>query len=431
MKEVSIYIPCFNSSSTIGECLEAVINQRYPLKEIVVVDDGSSDDTARIVSRYPVRLIKHNTNKGLAQARNTAINNIRSEYVAAIDSDCLPYPDWLELIMRRFVSSDIAGVGGRLVDKYKDAICDAWRSTHMKQSWDKEENPVFLFGSNTVFRKSVLEEVGLYNEKYISNYEDVELCERIKKMGYSLVYEPRAAALHLKKDDMRSLLNNYWEWHKEYYVRKNYYLDNKEFSDKLKDNVGLANRYIEEDISSGNFRISYIDFLLAVHHSLKDFEYYARRSDNINYDYSSISAWLSLLDLDFFYHFDYGKDKISTLLPKNNIFMENFFALIVLLNNIILDKFRSLEFNKMLCKHLLLSLYNISDNYLLDSILALTASDIDWSRLYKADHPYLNKTFLETLFTVMYKWVDQLIFNIPDIADIIEKSAKEAESTYN
>ena len=466
MREVSVYIPCFNSSATIKECLEAVINQKYPLKEIIVVDDGSTDGTRELLEEYlksigfRVKNIGENKrnmqyeirdlsaevstkvdttikyiyqeHRGLAHARNTAINNTESEFLAAIDSDCLPRPDWLELIMRKFISSDIAGVGGKLVDKYKDTVYDAWRSVHMRQYWDIKDNPSFLFGSNTVFRKDVLVKVGLYNEKYTSNYEDVELCERMKKQGYNFVYESQAMALHLKKDNICSLLNSYWEWHKEYYLRKDYYSNSESFADKLKDNVGLANRFIEEDTSSGRYRLSYIDFILAIHHSLKDFEYYIKKADNvINYDYSYKSAWFSLLDLDFFYHFDHGKDKISTLLPRNNAAMQNFFALIVVLDSIIFDKFRSFELKKILYRHLLLSLYNIGDDYLLDTILALTASDIDWSRLYKVRHLHIDGTFLETLFLKMQEWINQLIFNIPDIANIIEESAEEADNIYN
>ena len=433
MKEVSVYIPCFNSSATIKECLEAVFVQSYPFKEVIVVDDGSLDDTVSIASKHPVRIIRHKVNKGLACARNTAINNTESEFLAAIDSDCVLHPDWLKLIMRRFISPDIAGVGGKLVDKYKDTVYDSWRSVHMKQYWDIRDNPSFLFGSNTVFRKSALIKAGLYNEKYTSNYEDVELCERMKKKGHSFAYEPHAIVLHLKRDDMRSLLNSYWEWHKEYYLKKNYYSSKKNFADKLNDNVGLANRFIEEDISSGLVRLSYIDFILAIHHSLKDFEYYIiKRDDNsINYDHSSMSAWFSLLDLDFFYHFDYDRDKMSTLLPADKLIMQNFLALIIVLNSIVFDKLRSYELKRILYNHLLLSLYNIGDNYLLNKILTLTTSDIDWGKLYKVRHPHLDGAFIETLFLRIQEWMNQLIFNIPDIANIIEKSAKEADNTYN
>ena len=59
MQEVSLYIPCFNAAETIHLCLEAVFKQKYPLKGVLVVDDGSTDETVDIAAKYPVKIIRH------------------------------------------------------------------------------------------------------------------------------------------------------------------------------------------------------------------------------------------------------------------------------------------------------------------------------------------------------------------------------------
>ena len=69
-----------------------------------MVDDGSCDKTIQIVSQYPVKIIRHKANKGLAAARNTAVKNIKTDFVASLDADCLPEPDWLLRLMNKFNS---------------------------------------------------------------------------------------------------------------------------------------------------------------------------------------------------------------------------------------------------------------------------------------------------------------------------------------
>ncbi|MBU2257991.1 MAG: glycosyltransferase family 2 protein, partial [Candidatus Omnitrophica bacterium] len=94
MEKVTLYIPCFDAERTIKECLDSVIAQTYPINEIIIIDDGCQDKTMDIVSKYPVRVIKHDRNKGLAVARNTAFKECRNDFVAALDADCAAHSDW-------------------------------------------------------------------------------------------------------------------------------------------------------------------------------------------------------------------------------------------------------------------------------------------------------------------------------------------------
>lgn len=435
MNEVTFYIPCFNAAKTICFCLEAIFKQTYPLKEVVVIDDGSTDETVERVSRYPVRLIRHMSNRGLAAARNTAIRNINTEFVASLDADCLPETDWLEQLMKKFDSSEIAGVGGKLLETYSSTVFDLWRSAHMKQCWDEEENsPPFLFGSNTVFRKEALLKVGLYNEDFKNNYEDVDICARLKKEGYTLAYEPKAIVHHLKSDNIYSILNNYWSWNLGYYKKKGCYSNLEGFTLKLKDNIGLANRYIEEDIIFERYQLLYLDFLLALHHSLKDFEYFISQNKKKNFDipdFSLLSFWLALLDLTFFYHLDTARENLSTLMPESSAFFQNFFTLSLILGRFIKERFKSSKFKRILYKHLLVSVYKINDAYLLDKLLNLVEWHQDWNQFCKKTHPNLNTLFLKELSFNFQKWLDSLIFTFPNIIQMIEISAEKTDEVFN
>ncbi len=87
--KVSLYIPCYNAERYIARAIEGALRQTNALDEILVVDDGSKDGTREIASRYPVRIISHDRNRGLAAARNTGFRNARNELVASLDADCV------------------------------------------------------------------------------------------------------------------------------------------------------------------------------------------------------------------------------------------------------------------------------------------------------------------------------------------------------
>lgn len=424
--KVSLYIPCFNAQETIRPCLEAVLKQEYLLKEVLVVDDGSSDKTIKIVSEYPVKIIRHKANKGLAAARNTAIKNLKADFVASLDADCVPEPDWLECLMGRFNSPKIAGVGGKLLEAYSSSVFDIWRSVHMRQYWkDKERSPPFLFGSNSVFCKKVLINIGCYDERFKNNYEDVDICSRLKKAGYSLAYVPKAQVKHLKSDDICSLLNTYWRWNLGYYEKGRYYSNLKRFVFKIKDNLGLANRYLEEDIAAHRDKLIYLDFLLGLHHSLRDFECYIFQDNQEKHNLDSrLPLWLSLVDLTFFYHYGSTKNNISTLMPKRNIFLQNFLALNLILGGFIQKNFKNTKFRKILYKHLFLSIYGIDDIYLLDKLLNLVELHQDWQAVLKKKHLHINKPFLENLFLNLQEWLKNMVFRFPNIIQAIENSAE-------
>src|SRR5215207_9860716 len=93
---VSVVIPCYNQAHFLGEAIESVLDQSYPNFEIIVVDDGSPDDTSEVAGRYPeVRLVRQE-NRGLAGARNAGLSYSEGEYVVFLDADDRLLPEALE-----------------------------------------------------------------------------------------------------------------------------------------------------------------------------------------------------------------------------------------------------------------------------------------------------------------------------------------------
>lgn len=431
MEEVSLYIPCFNAEATITESLDAVFKQSFPLKEVIVVDDGSTDKSAALASRFPVRIIRHRQRNGLAAARNTALRSIKTDFVASLDADCAAEPFWLERLMQSFKEPRIAGAGGRVIEKNSHAVFDLWRSVHMKQSWgDRKSSPSFLYGANTVFRKNALMSVSYYDEGLKSNYEDVDVSRRLKKKGWSLIYDPEAPVYHLKTDTICTLLNTYWLWNVVYYKRKGFYAGPKHFLLKVKDNIGLANRYLVHDKAAGKDTLLYLDFLLALHHSFRDFEYYLSRDKNNFFfsDFPAADIWLSLMDLDFFYYFNAKKSVRSTFMPKSNTLIQNFLSLNLAIGRLIDDNFTHNRFKEIVFRHLFLSFNKTEDAQLIHSLLALTDRHQDWSGVLKKKQGNLHTSFLESFVASFEPWINGLSRRFPGIIGLIESAALLADA---
>lgn len=212
--DVSLYIPAYNAEKYLRKALNAVMELDPAPAEILIVDDGSSDRTVEVASEFPVRIVSHDGNKGLAAARNTGVTNSTCDLVASLDSDCVPRPDWLGSLLDCMNRPEIAGVGGKLVELNFTRLADKWRTLHMIQHRGDEiiDGSDFLFGHSTLFRKSALKKVGLYNERLRTNNEDEYISSRLLQSGFTLVYQPEAIVFHLREDTITSLLNTYWKW---------------------------------------------------------------------------------------------------------------------------------------------------------------------------------------------------------------------------
>jgi len=273
-QKVSVYIPCYNVEEYLARSIEGVLRQTHGADEILIVDDGSRDGTAEVAARYAVRILRHERNRGLAAARNTALRSARNDLVAALDADCVPEPDWLEKLVVHLGDATVAAAGGRLLETVQSSAADRWRKAHMPQEWGEApaRNPRFMFGSNVVLRKSVVEEVGWYDENLRTNGEDVDLSARLRARGYSFVYDPQAGVKHLRHDTVRSVLDAYWRWWR-YGVRA--------YSNGIRLRSVLGHLYsvhfrtnffglVRQDLRSRNYGLLWLDVLALLYMPYRD-----------------------------------------------------------------------------------------------------------------------------------------------------------------
>ncbi|MFH0783329.1 MAG: glycosyltransferase [Pseudomonadota bacterium] len=207
--KVSLAIPCFNAEIFIGQVLESIMAQTRQPDEILIIDDGSSDNTKKIVSQFSqIRLICHDNNQGIAAARNSAIKHASGDIIVFLDADALASPEYIEEMVAGFTGEDVAGVNGRAIESVQKTIYDKWRKDVLFQEWGDEhrQEVYFLFGMCAAYRKKVLEEVGGFNELFRISGEDMDISYRIRKMGYRLAYTPKALVYHLREDSRQTIM---------------------------------------------------------------------------------------------------------------------------------------------------------------------------------------------------------------------------------
>ncbi len=205
---VSVVVCSYNGGRTIRRCLEGLAALEYPDFEVIVVDDGSTDDTAAIAREYDVNLIR-TTNRGLSSARNTGLRAARGEIVAYIDDDAWPDPHWLHYLAATFLGSTHAAAGGPNVAPPGDgAIAECVANSpggpvHVLLTDREAEH---IPGCNMAFRRACLEAIGGFDEQFRVAGDDVDVCWRLQERGWTIGFHPAAMVWHRRRNSVRA----YW-----------------------------------------------------------------------------------------------------------------------------------------------------------------------------------------------------------------------------
>jgi GT2 family glycosyltransferase len=205
---ISVVICSFNGAETIGDALAAAQQLRYSNFEIIVVDDGSTDQTAAIAQDHGVRVIRQR-NRGLSAARNAGWRAARGEIVAFLDDDAAPDPHWLQYLAHAFTTSDFAGIGGPNIafptDGFAAHCVDhaPGNPTHVLLTDRVAEH---LPGCNMAYRRACLEAIGGFDAQFRIAGDDVDFCWRLQERGWRLGFHPGAMVWHHRRGTIRG----YW-----------------------------------------------------------------------------------------------------------------------------------------------------------------------------------------------------------------------------
>ena len=214
--KISVVVCTYNGSRTIEQTCSELMKLDYPDYEVIVVDDGSKDHTAQLVSKYDLKLIQ-TENHGLSSARNTGATAATGEIVAYIDDDAWPDPHWLRYLAMAYAAGDYAGVGGPNIapptgSETADAVANApGGPIHVLLTDDIAEH---IPGCNMSFRRSALQAVGGFDPLFRVAGDDVDLCWRIQGQGWKLGFTPAAMVWHHRRSSTRAYLRQQWGYGK-------------------------------------------------------------------------------------------------------------------------------------------------------------------------------------------------------------------------
>ena len=244
--KVSVIVCSYNGGQTIGECLIALDAVNYPDYEIVLVDDGSKDDTQKIVAAWLEKRAQKSSssssalssssvaaerreedkveeeeegrklpgfisivqpNMGLSYARNSGAHSATGEIFAYTDSDCMPDPDWLYYMVGTLLSGDYAGVGGPnisppAVNWIQAAVAAApGGPSHVLLTDVVAEH---VPGCNMAFYRWAFFSVGGFDPEYRKAGDDVDFCWRLQSQGGVVAFSPSAIVWHYRRFTLRA-----------------------------------------------------------------------------------------------------------------------------------------------------------------------------------------------------------------------------------
>lgn len=195
---ITVVIPAYNAIKFLPACLKAIRRQSLPADEIIVVDDGSSDQTSRVAEENGARVLPQ-SHRGPAAARNLGVKQARGEIVLFTDADCEPEPDWVEQLMVPFSDPLVAGVRGVCKTRQSEAVARLVQC-EFEERYDRQEGQPsidLVDSSSAAFRVAVLRSMGGFDPAFPrADNEDVELSYRLERAGQRLVFNRQAVVYH-------------------------------------------------------------------------------------------------------------------------------------------------------------------------------------------------------------------------------------------
>jgi glycosyltransferase involved in cell wall biosynthesis len=206
---VSVIVCSYNGAKTLAACLQSLGNLNYSDYEVILVDDGSTDNTAQIAEQFPhVRYI-HQKNHGLSHARNTGAAAAKGEVLAYTDSDCMADVDWLYYLIGTLLSGEFAGVGGpNITPPAQNWIqaCVAASPGGPSHVLLTDTIAEHIPGCNMAFYRSAFENIGGFDTEYHRAGDDVDFCWRLQQSGCVIGFSPTALVWHHRRFTLRAFL---------------------------------------------------------------------------------------------------------------------------------------------------------------------------------------------------------------------------------
>jgi len=212
---VSVIIPVHNGRQTLPACLQALQCQTHLPDEIIVVNDGSTDDTVAVASQFGVTVLSQ-ARAGPAAARNYGARVAQGDILLFTDADCAPFYDWVERMLAPFADPTVAGVKGEYRTRQPELVARFVQQEYQDRYDRMAGQPQidFLDTYAAGFRRQPFLAAGGFDIKYLIS-EDVEFSFRLAEQGFRMMHVPGAKVYHhhnrtLREYIIRKFRIGYW-----------------------------------------------------------------------------------------------------------------------------------------------------------------------------------------------------------------------------
>lgn len=209
---ISVVIPTWKGRAWLPDCIASLRAQTLPQAEIIVVDNGSRDGSAGwLAAQDDLRVITNPKNIGFAAAANQGFRAATAPFIALLNDDTRPDPRWLEALVQPMLADERIGACASLLvfaDRPATVQSAGIAMDRAAIAWDRlggcpvaeAQQPGEVFGASggaALYRRAMLDEVGLFDERFFAYLEDVDLAWRARTAGWRCVYVPVALVYHV------------------------------------------------------------------------------------------------------------------------------------------------------------------------------------------------------------------------------------------
>ncbi len=212
--QISVIIPTYNSERTVAETLRSVLDSAFPKNqfEVIFVDDGSKDNTVKILKQTKNVRVFARKHAGPASQRNFGVRMAKGDIVLFTDSDCIMPKDLLRRVSDDFKKYDITGVGGTYRTLNKESLIARYVGYEIGLRHEKENKFTDFLGTYCcAYKRDIFLKFGGFDEKFLTaSGEDPELSFRVSR-GHKLLLDKKLFVWHPHPDSLRKYLGNqYW-----------------------------------------------------------------------------------------------------------------------------------------------------------------------------------------------------------------------------
>jgi len=213
-KKISIIIPTWNNANLLKKCIISILNNTKSNQfEIIIIDNGSTDNTQNIISEFhsthKIHYVFNQKNLGFAKASNLGALHANNKYLVFLNNDTEVLPGWDIELLNCLITDDRIGVaGGKLL--YPDrtiqhagiafdqrTVFHIYRHFHhLHPAVNKKREFQAVTGACFLISKELFLSAGMFDESFINGFEDLDFCFRIRKNGYKVFYTPASTIIH-------------------------------------------------------------------------------------------------------------------------------------------------------------------------------------------------------------------------------------------